>query len=197
MSVKTFDVGIIFKTLDVVKPVRRIEMTFGLEGFRVATALPKSLMPLRLAPTTHWILVFAVNEECYTVELVDEEGTITYGVHHHNQDPVAYYFGTWTGTVSEIYDIARNHPMNGTTYSLTSNNCQHWAARYIHSLGDDLDADDAKLIKVINGVIRIGFYGPSNIPRANSVGPVATATVTPGVSVGKGKFIPMGFTIGF
>ncbi|KAG8819984.1 hypothetical protein FRC17_010284 [Serendipita sp. 399] len=140
MALQTYKIGIIFKLLDAIGSVSG--------SHRKAPWPPTSVLPLRLADSTHWILVFTANGRSHTIELGNDDGRITFKVNDYNYKLVAYYFGTYTGTLVDIFHIGQNHPMNGRTYHL----------------GHDIESydDDDEIFPVIFGVIKAGRGGLVN-----------------------------------
>ncbi|KAG8814641.1 hypothetical protein FRC18_001883 [Serendipita sp. 400] len=147
-----------------------------------------STQSLSRAAWSHWALIFSRKGRSIRVELSPqlfsapgmfvvktpgpEKQQITYTISEHNYID-AYYFGTYFGDEYDLRRVARDHSMNGQVYSKTSNNCQHWAARYLDSLLEaemvELDEDEEaeEIVDKIFDVVKEGSTSLKN--KANKV----------------------------
>ncbi|KAG8796420.1 hypothetical protein FRC17_008001, partial [Serendipita sp. 399] len=97
-----FRVGIIFKFLD------RFTQNWTAQQHQ-------QFIPIQMASSTHWRLVFTANGVSCLIELYNDNGRITYQqTFEHERE--AHYFGTYTGYLQDLTGIAQSHRMNGQSY---------------------------------------------------------------------------------
>ncbi|KAG8821939.1 hypothetical protein FRC17_009700 [Serendipita sp. 399] len=114
---ETFEVGISFEDLDVLKPLPLVKM------FNPAIS--------------HWVLVFKTKSpsiKSYCYELKNADGKIESVETERNHDVIAFPFATYVGKPGDLYQLSKQHPHNGTAYDLHENNCHHWAGRFLYLL---------------------------------------------------------------
>ncbi|KAG8819983.1 hypothetical protein FRC17_010283 [Serendipita sp. 399] len=126
MPSEKYRVGIVFRPLE----------ASGSGSSKRVRGAPTTKGHIGDAAITHWILVFSSGSSSRRVELINNEGRISYSVRDSEHKVPAYYFANFTGHLSDINKLAREHPMNGKHYNEVVNNCQHWAAHFLASLSD-------------------------------------------------------------
>jgi len=81
---------------------------------------------------THWALVFTPSDGAgwsFRVELVtDKDNVISFPARVFDTRVYAHPLATFTGYLDDILKLMQVHPIRGTSYSTTHNNCQHWVA---------------------------------------------------------------------
>ena len=81
---------------------------------------------------THWALVFTPSDGAgwsFRVELkVNPDNVLSFPARVFDNRVDAHPLATFTGYLDDILKLMQVHPMRGTSYSPTYNNCQHWVA---------------------------------------------------------------------
>lgn len=96
---------------------------------------------LQLSESKRWAIIFKGRNWCIELELdidanrtigasIDKLSSIEFSAKKKDFD----FLATYHGSIQDIKSVVKNHKMNGSTYMIFKNNCQHYAAMTLREL---------------------------------------------------------------
>ncbi|KAF3928584.1 hypothetical protein AA313_de0201850 [Arthrobotrys entomopaga] len=106
-----------------------------------------------LTDAVHWALVFShrSNDSSYRIQIeLHRDGDKLLFPVRFFRHRASLKLGVWTGSWNDIMDLRKNHPMQGTEYSPSLNNCQHWVATMLVQMEELAKSTGDRSFKILD-----------------------------------------------